>query len=65
LLESFSKLECSCPLEFVIIDDCSDDGTGSVVKDWNKPLGFADVIDKFGSPQSEFAESENTWKPYQ
>jgi glycosyltransferase involved in cell wall biosynthesis len=59
LLESFSKLECSCPLEFVIIDDCSDDGTGSVVEDWNKPLGSADVIDKFLPTRSGPARARN------
>jgi len=44
LLESFSKLQCPCPLEFIIVDDCSDDGTGSLVEDWKTTIGFADVV---------------------
>lgn len=43
LLESFSKLRCHCPLEFIIVDDCSDDGTGTIVEDWKATIGFADV----------------------
>lgn len=44
LLESFSKLSCSCPLEFIIIDDFSDDGSESVVESWKNSLGSADVL---------------------
>jgi len=43
LLESFSRLQCSCPLEFIIVDDCSDDGTRAMVEEWKKAIGFADV----------------------
>ncbi len=43
LLESFGKLACSCPLEFIIIDDCSDDGSESVAEAWKINLGSADV----------------------
>jgi glycosyltransferase involved in cell wall biosynthesis len=43
LLESFSKLKCDCPLEFIIVDDCSDDGTRVVVEDWKNATGFSDV----------------------
>ena len=44
LLESFSRLQCHCPLEFIIVDDCSDDGTRAMVEDWKDTIGFADVI---------------------
>lgn len=43
LLESFSKLSCSCPLEFIIVDNCSDDGTATIVENWKKTIDFADV----------------------
>jgi glycosyltransferase involved in cell wall biosynthesis len=43
LLESFGKLRCHCPLEFIIVDDCSDDRTGAIVEDWKATVGFADV----------------------
>jgi glycosyltransferase involved in cell wall biosynthesis len=43
LLESFGKLQCHCPLEFIIVDDCSDDGTGEIVEDWKATIDFADV----------------------
>jgi glycosyltransferase involved in cell wall biosynthesis len=46
LLDSLAALESSCPLEFVIIDDCSTDGTGSLVEDWKKTHGSADVLYK-------------------
>jgi len=59
LLESFGKLECSCSLEFIIIDDCSDDGTGSVVEDWAKTIGSANVIYKFLSTRSGPARARN------
>ena len=44
LLESFSGLECRIPVEFIIIDDCSDDGTESVVETWKRSSGSAEVI---------------------
>jgi glycosyltransferase involved in cell wall biosynthesis len=44
LLDSFADIECSCPLEFVIIDDCSTDGTGSLFEDWKKTHESAEVI---------------------
>ena len=59
LLESFGKLECSCPLEFIIIDDCSDDGTGSVVEDWKQTIGSADVKYKFLPTRSGPARARN------
>ena len=43
LLDSFSTLRCRCPLEFIIVDDCSDDGTRLIVEDWKKTMDFADV----------------------
>ncbi len=43
LLESFSRLRCSCPLEFVLVDNCSEDGTGNVITDWAASVRFADV----------------------
>jgi glycosyltransferase involved in cell wall biosynthesis len=43
LLESFGKLRCHCLLEFIIVDDCSDDGTGAIVEDWKAMIDFADV----------------------
>jgi glycosyltransferase involved in cell wall biosynthesis len=44
LLESFSRLQCCCPLEFIIVDDCSDDGTGTMVEAWKYTVGLSDVI---------------------
>ena len=43
LLESFGKLRCHFPLEFIIVDDCSDDGTRAIVEAWKSTIGFADV----------------------
>ena len=43
LLDSFSTLRCRCPLEFIIVDDCSDDGTRLIVEDWKKTMDVADV----------------------
>jgi glycosyltransferase involved in cell wall biosynthesis len=43
LLDSFCTLRCCCPLEFIIVDDCSDDGTRLIVEDWKKTMDFADV----------------------
>lgn len=43
LLDSFSTLHCRCPLEFIIVDDCSDDGTRLIVEAWKKTMDFADV----------------------
>jgi glycosyltransferase involved in cell wall biosynthesis len=44
LLESFSRLYCQCPLEFIIVDDCSDDGTRAMVEEWKGTVGFSPVI---------------------
>jgi glycosyltransferase involved in cell wall biosynthesis len=43
LLESFGKLQCPCPLEFIIVDDCSDDGIRALVEDWKATINFADI----------------------
>ncbi|MHB8052485.1 MAG: glycosyltransferase family 2 protein, partial [Methanoregula sp.] len=43
LLESFGTLQCQCPLEFIIVDDCSDDKIRALVEDWKATIGFADV----------------------
>jgi glycosyltransferase involved in cell wall biosynthesis len=43
LLESFCRLQCHCPLEFIIVDDCSDDGTGGMVEEWRKTINSAEV----------------------
>lgn len=43
LLDSFSTLQSRCSLEFIIVDDCSDDGTRLIVEDWKKTMDFADV----------------------
>jgi glycosyltransferase involved in cell wall biosynthesis len=43
LLESFNRLQSHCPLEFIIIDDCSDDGTEMIVETWKDTVNFADV----------------------
>jgi glycosyltransferase involved in cell wall biosynthesis len=43
LLESFGTLQCQCPLEFIIVDDCSDDEIRALVEDWKATIGFADV----------------------
>jgi glycosyltransferase involved in cell wall biosynthesis len=59
LLESFSKLQCPCPLEFIIVDDCSDDGTGSIVEDWKTTIGFADVVYHRLSSRSGPARARN------
>jgi glycosyltransferase involved in cell wall biosynthesis len=43
LLESFSRLKCHLPLEFIIVDDCSDDGTPALVENWKNTTDFAEV----------------------
>lgn len=43
LLESFSRLRCCCPLEFIIVDSASGDGTDEVVNTWIPTIDFADV----------------------
>lgn len=43
LLDSCALLESRCPLEFIIVDDCSDDGTGSLVEDWKKTHPSVDL----------------------
>jgi glycosyltransferase involved in cell wall biosynthesis len=43
LLESFSSLRSVCPLEFIIVDSASCDGTEDVVKKWIPTIGFAEV----------------------
>ena len=43
LLGSFDKLECPCPVEFIIIDDCSDDGTDSVAEEWKRTHASAEI----------------------
>ena len=59
LLESFGKLECSCPLEFVIVDNCSDDGTGAIVENWKKTIDFADVKYHILTARSPLVHSRN------
>jgi glycosyltransferase involved in cell wall biosynthesis len=43
LLESFSRVRCGCPLEFIIVDSASGDGTDDVVTTWIPTIDFADV----------------------
>jgi glycosyltransferase involved in cell wall biosynthesis len=43
LLESFSRLRSDCPLEFIIVDSASCDGTEDVVKNWIPAIDFAEV----------------------
>ena len=43
LLESFRYLRSICPLEFIIVDSASNDGTDKVVKNWIPTIDFADV----------------------
>lgn len=43
LLDSCALLESRCPLEFIIVDDCSDDGTGSLIEDWKKTHAAVDL----------------------
>ena len=43
LLESFSRLRCRCPLEFIIIDSASNDGTHDIIDTWIPSIDFADV----------------------
>lgn len=44
LLASFSRLRCKTPLEIIIVDDCSNDGTREMVEDWQKTAGCERVI---------------------
>jgi glycosyltransferase involved in cell wall biosynthesis len=59
LLESFGNLKCSCPLEFIIVDDCSDDCTESVVEDWKKTIRSIDVKYKSLPARSGPARARN------
>ncbi len=59
LLDSFSKLSCSCPLEFVIVDNCSDDGTATIVENWKKTIDFADVKFHILAARSPLVHSRN------
>jgi glycosyltransferase involved in cell wall biosynthesis len=43
LLESFRRLRSACPLEFIIVDSASSDGTEDVVKNWIPTIDFAEV----------------------
>jgi glycosyltransferase involved in cell wall biosynthesis len=44
LLDSLSTLRRPCPLEFIIIDNCSDDGTEGIVRQWMATVKSAVVI---------------------
>jgi glycosyltransferase involved in cell wall biosynthesis len=59
LLDSFSTLHCHCPLEFIIVDDCSDDGTRLIVEDWKKTMDFTDVKYHYLPSQSGPAVARN------
>jgi len=59
LLESFSKLRCCCPLEFIIVDNCSDDGTASIIENWKKTIDFADVKFTILTARSPLVHSRN------
>jgi glycosyltransferase involved in cell wall biosynthesis len=43
LLDSLGKLTSSCPLEFIIVDNCSDDGTADIVRKWIPAIDSAEV----------------------
>ncbi len=43
LLDSFSRLRSRCPLQFIIVDSASTDGTGEMVNDWIRSCGQPDV----------------------
>jgi len=43
LLESFRYLHSICPLEFIVVDSASHDGTDEVVKNWIPTIDFAEV----------------------
>ena len=43
LLESFRLLRCVCPLEFIIVDSASCDGTEDIVNNWIATIDFAEV----------------------
>ena len=59
LLESFSRLHCHCSLEFIIVDNLSDDGTGAIVEDWKRTVGFEDVKYHVLPVRSGVAHSRN------
>jgi glycosyltransferase involved in cell wall biosynthesis len=59
LLESFTQLNCCCPLEFIIVDNCSDDGTRAIVENWKKIIDFADVKYHILPERAPLAHSRN------
>jgi glycosyltransferase involved in cell wall biosynthesis len=59
LLDSLAVMESSCPLEFIIIDDCSADDTGSLITDWKNTHDSADVIYKHLTVRSGPARARN------
>jgi glycosyltransferase involved in cell wall biosynthesis len=60
LLESLSRLQCHCPLEFIIVDDCSDDLTQTMVEDWKETAGLSNVIYHRLASRSGPARARNT-----
>jgi len=59
LLESFSRLRCSCPLEFIIIDNASCDGTEDVVTGWIPTIDCALVKYHILPERAPLAHSRN------
>jgi len=59
LLASFSRLYHPCPLEFIIVDNCSDDGTDKVVKEWIPAISSADVNYQVLPKRSPLVTSRN------
>jgi glycosyltransferase involved in cell wall biosynthesis len=60
LLESFSGLTCTCPLEFIIIDDCSDNDIRTIVEDWKETTGLTSVTYHRLESRSGPARARNT-----
>ncbi len=59
LLESFRWLRCRCPLEFIIIDSASNDGTHEIVDSWIPSVDFADVKYHILPQRAPLAHSRN------
>jgi glycosyltransferase involved in cell wall biosynthesis len=59
LLDSFSRLSCRCPLEFIIIDSASCDGTQDIVNNWISTIDFADVKYHILPDRAPLAHSRN------
>jgi glycosyltransferase involved in cell wall biosynthesis len=59
LLDSFSTLRSVCPLEFIIVDSASCDGTEDVVKTWMPTIDFAEVKYQVLPERATLAHSRN------